>query len=322
MSNMHQELASPEANGFCKELASPKQKALGKVISNPLMAGRLPKTTLPTSVPRRRRGVVIQDPEKTTSTVVVHSEVQSKNKGNDIVIEEPNSFEGQAQIEQDEAFARQLEAELNADINWNAVIEQVKRSERLNDAEVEVEIHKREGESLEKEITKKQKMDEDAEELKSHLQIVSNDDDCVYTEATPLASKILIVDYKIHFERNKPYFKIIRVDGNHMLFLSFSTLLKNFDREDLESLWKLVKERFEKTEPKNYTDDYLLKTLKTMFEQPDVEASVWRDQNGRYGLAKRYHLTHFTLEQMLNNVRLKVKEESEMSLELLRFVRR
>nr|GFA66530.1 hypothetical protein [Tanacetum cinerariifolium] len=33
------------------------------------------------SVPRKRRGVVIQDPEETTSTVVVHSEVQSKDKG-------------------------------------------------------------------------------------------------------------------------------------------------------------------------------------------------------------------------------------------------
>nr|GEU98355.1 retrovirus-related Pol polyprotein from transposon TNT 1-94 [Tanacetum cinerariifolium] len=93
-------------------------------------------------------------------------------------------------------------------------------------------------------------------------------------EATPMTSRIPIVDYKIHFERNKPYFKIIRADGNHLLFLSFSTLLKTFDREDLESLWKLVRERFEKTKPKNYTDDYLLKTLKTMFEQPDVEASV------------------------------------------------
>nr|GEV33711.1 putative ribonuclease H-like domain-containing protein [Tanacetum cinerariifolium] len=136
-------------------------------------------------------------------------------------------------------------------------------------------------------------------------------------EATPLASNIPIVDYKIHLERNRPYFKIIRVDGKHMLFLSFSTLLKNFDREDLESLWKLVKERFEKTEPKNYTDDYLLKTLKTMFEQPDVKASVWREQKGRYRLAKRYPSTHFTPEQMLNNVRLEVEEESEMSLELL-----
>nr|GEV79791.1 hypothetical protein [Tanacetum cinerariifolium] len=178
----------------------------------------------------------------------------------------------------------------------------------VQENEVKVEGHKREGKSLEKEITNKQKMDEEAEELKSHLQIVTNDDD-VYTETTPLASKIPIVDYKIHFERNIPYFKINRADGNYMLFLSFGTLLKNFNREDLESLWKLVKERFEKIKPKNYTDDYLLKTLKKMFKQPDVEAN-------------RYSLTHFTLEQMLDNVRLEVEEVSEMSLELLRLVRR
>nr|GEU31116.1 hypothetical protein [Tanacetum cinerariifolium] len=230
------------------------------------------------------KGVVIQYPEETTSTIVVHSKVQSKDKG---------------------------KVEANEEVT-------------LPENEVKVKGHKRKGESLEKEITKKQKMDEEVEELKelkSHFQIVSNDDDDVYTEATPLASKISIVDYKIHLERNKPYFKIIRADGNHMLFLSFSTLLKNFDREDLESLWKLVKERFEKTEPKNYIDDYLLKTLKTMFEQSDVEASVWRDQKGRYGLAKRYPLTHCTLEQMLNNVRLEVEEESEMFLELLRLVK-
>nr|GEV36840.1 hypothetical protein [Tanacetum cinerariifolium] len=37
---------------------------------------------------------------------------------------------------------------------------------------------------------------------------------------------------------------------------------------------------------------------------------------------KKYHLTRFTLEQMLNNVRLEVEEEGEMSLELLRLMRR
>nr|GEU91584.1 copia protein [Tanacetum cinerariifolium] len=42
-----------QAPRACKELASPKQTALGKDISNPLMAGRLPKTTLPTSELKR-----------------------------------------------------------------------------------------------------------------------------------------------------------------------------------------------------------------------------------------------------------------------------
>nr|GEY44312.1 ribonuclease H-like domain-containing protein [Tanacetum cinerariifolium] len=44
MSNRHQELASPEANDFCKELASPKQTALGKDILNSLIVDSLLKT--------------------------------------------------------------------------------------------------------------------------------------------------------------------------------------------------------------------------------------------------------------------------------------
>nr|GEU30223.1 hypothetical protein [Tanacetum cinerariifolium] len=170
----------------------------------------------------------------------------------------------------------------------------------VQEKEIEEEGNKRQGESLEQEIAKKQRMNEEAEELKRHMQIVANDDDD--------------------------------------------------DVEDLETLWKLVKERFETTEPKNFSNDFLLNILKNMFEKPVIKANVWKDQKGRYGLAKvkswklfescrvhiitltttqmfllvekKYPLTHFTLEKMLNNVRLKVKEESEMSLELLRLVRR
>nr|GFA29850.1 hypothetical protein [Tanacetum cinerariifolium] len=97
-------------------------------------------------------------------------------------------------------------------------------------------------------------------------------------------------------------------------------MLKNFDREDLESLWNIVRERFAKTEPKNYSDDFLLNTLKIMLKKPNVEANVWKDQKGNYGLAKifllverMYPLTHFTLEQMINDVTLEFEDESEMS---------
>nr|GEX97017.1 hypothetical protein [Tanacetum cinerariifolium] len=45
--------------------------------------------------------------------------------------------------------------------------------------------------------------------------IVPNDEDDVYTEATPLALKVPVVDYQIHTDHNKPYYKIIRADGTH-----------------------------------------------------------------------------------------------------------
>nr|GEW05918.1 hypothetical protein [Tanacetum cinerariifolium] len=81
------------------------------------------------SAPRRRKGVVIQDPEETaTALVIVYLEVKSKDKGKGILIEEPKPLKIQAQIEQDEAFARQLEAKLNANINWNDVIDQARKN--------------------------------------------------------------------------------------------------------------------------------------------------------------------------------------------------
>nr|GEV17071.1 hypothetical protein [Tanacetum cinerariifolium] len=93
---------------------------------------------------------------------------------------------------------------------------------------------KRASESQAEKATKKQKLDEEVEELKKHLQIVPNDEDGVYTEATPLAHKVPVVDYEIYTENNKPCYKIIRADGSPQLFLSFLSLLRNFDREDLE----------------------------------------------------------------------------------------
>nr|GEY93977.1 hypothetical protein [Tanacetum cinerariifolium] len=71
---------------------------------------------------------------------------------------------------------------------------------------------KRASESQAEKAAKKQKLDEEVEELKKHLQIVPNNKDDVYTEATPLARKVPIVDYEIYIENNKPYYKIIRAN--------------------------------------------------------------------------------------------------------------
>nr|GFC47015.1 hypothetical protein [Tanacetum cinerariifolium] len=64
------------------------------------------------------KGVIIHEPEKTaTPSVIVHSEPKSKDKGKGILVEEPKPLKRQAHIEQDEAYARELKAELNANIN-------------------------------------------------------------------------------------------------------------------------------------------------------------------------------------------------------------
>nr|GEX90723.1 hypothetical protein [Tanacetum cinerariifolium] len=234
------------------------------------------------SAARRRKGVVIRDPEETdTPSTIVHSvPPKSKDKGKGIMVKEPKPLKKQAQIEQDEAYARELEAELNKNINWDEVIEQVKRKEKEDNAVLryqalkrkpQTEAHdrknmmvylknvtgfkmdffkgmsyndirpifkkhfnsivgflekskeqleeaaskalKRKSKSSEQQAAKKQKLDEEVEELKTHLQIIPNDEDDVYTKATPLALKVPVVDYQIHTKNNKPYYKIIRADG-------------------------------------------------------------------------------------------------------------
>nr|GFC26161.1 hypothetical protein [Tanacetum cinerariifolium] len=121
---------------------------------------------------------------------------------------------------------------------------------------------------------KRRKLNKEVEELKQHLEIVPDEDDDVYTKATPLAKKVPAVDYKIVHFNNKPHYIIIRADGTHQLYVNFITLLKNFDKEDLESLGSIVKERFYKSKPNNFSDDYLLMTLGAMFERPDGQAQV------------------------------------------------
>ncbi|GJZ85385.1 hypothetical protein Tco_0650724 [Tanacetum coccineum] len=58
-----------------------------------------------------------------------------------------------------------------------------------------------------------------------------------------------IVDWKVHKEGKKTYYQIIRADGSSKMYLVFSHMLKNFDREDLETLWKLVKAEHGSTRP-------------------------------------------------------------------------
>nr|GEZ59022.1 hypothetical protein [Tanacetum cinerariifolium] len=245
-------------------------------------AAQVPKA----SASRRRRGVIIQDPEETAASVIFHIEVKPKDKGKGILIKEPKPLKGQAQIDMNEAFARQLEAKLNENINWNDVIEQVKKREKHDNTVIRYQALKR------KPVTKAQarhnimiylknmagfKMDffkgmtytyirPIFEKHYNYIQAFLEKEKKEIEEeeskrkATPLASKVLVVDYQIHHKNNKPYYKIIRADGTH--------------KEDLETLWTLVKEIFESIEPKNFSDDFLLNTLKIMFEKPNVEANV------------------------------------------------
>nr|GFB58414.1 hypothetical protein [Tanacetum cinerariifolium] len=143
-------------------------------------------------------------------------------------------------------------------------------------------------ETLAQKAAKKRRLNkeaEDVEELKQHSEIVPDEDDDVYIEATPLARKVPVVNYQVIHVNSKPRYKIIRADDTHQLYRSFITMLKNFDRDKLETLWNIVKERFSTSKPNNFSDEYLLSTLKTMFERLNEQDNVWKDQRSVHGQA-------------------------------------
>ncbi|GKC88489.1 hypothetical protein Tco_1149138 [Tanacetum coccineum] len=139
---------------------------------------------------------------------------------------------------------------------------------------------KRAGTELEQESIKKQKVDEDKEiaKLQRLIEVVPDKEE-VAIDAIPLATKPpSIVDWKIHKEGKKSYYQIIRADGSSKIYLVFSHMLKSFDREDLETLYKLVKAKYGSTRPVDDLDLVLYGDLKTMFD-PHVEDQVWKNQS-------------------------------------------
>ncbi|GJW01322.1 hypothetical protein Tco_1556573 [Tanacetum coccineum] len=65
--------------------------------------------------------------------------------------------------------------------------------------------------------------------------------------------------------------------GKSQMYMIFSHMLKSFDMEDLETLYKLVKAKYESTRPVEDLDLVLWNDLKSMFE-PHVKDNVWKNQ--------------------------------------------
>ncbi|GJZ46862.1 hypothetical protein Tco_0600694 [Tanacetum coccineum] len=179
---------------------------------------------------------------------------------------------------------------------------------------------KRAGEELESNNSKKQKLDENVEaevddeaEMKKHMEIILDDE--------------------------IGYIQTIRADGSLRRYSSMIRMLQNINKEDLETLWKLVKAKHGNTRPEEAYERVLWGDLKVMFE-PDVESDVWRNLQGlkvtvwklfsssgvhfvRFQnmhifmlVEKKYPLTPATITAMLNK-KLQADHWNEMCYQLL-----
>nr|GFA30441.1 hypothetical protein [Tanacetum cinerariifolium] len=108
----------------------------------------------------------------------------------------------------------------------------------------EAERIKRKGLNLEQESAKKQKISEEVpeevmsseevpeEKVKEMMQLVPIEE--VYVEA--LQVKHPIIDWNVYTERQRSYWKIIRLGSSSASYQFFIDLLKHLDREDLNQL--------------------------------------------------------------------------------------
>nr|GEX52402.1 hypothetical protein [Tanacetum cinerariifolium] len=232
----------------------------------------------------------------------------SKDKGKGIMVEEPKPMKKKQQVKMDEEYARKLHEELNKDIGRSVAIDHVKQKAKEDSYMQRYQVMKKRPQTeaqarrnmimylknvagfrldyfkgmsyenicpiikakfnsnIEFLLKSKEKIEEE-----ENRAIESINETTVQKAAKRRKSneEVPVVDYQIIQLNNKPHYKIIRADGTHQLYVSFITLLKNFDRKDLESLWSIVKERFSTSKPNNFSDDYLLTTLRATFGRPD-----------------------------------------------------
>nr|GEX67691.1 hypothetical protein [Tanacetum cinerariifolium] len=254
---------------------------------------------------------------------------EAKDKGKGIMVEPEKPLKKKDQIAE---VARKLEAKIKAEIDEEERIAREKNEanrviKEWDDVQATIDANRQ----LAKQIQAQEREQLSIEERSKLLAelIVSRRKECGgkpkenlsrKIEATPISSKSpTIVDYKIYKEGKKRYFKIIRADGNSQNYLTFGTMFKNFNIEDLEVLRSIVKERFKKTNPVDDMDNLLFQTLKTMFEH-HVEDIIWKYQQGvvkvnNWKLFDSCGVYCVTTKNV-------VDYEVEMAYDLLRLIRR
>nr|GEV07026.1 putative ribonuclease H-like domain-containing protein [Tanacetum cinerariifolium] len=301
-----------------------------------------------TAAPRRwKKGVVIRDPEESTTSIIIPAETKSKDKGKRILVEEPKPLKKQQQIKQDEKYARELEAELSKNIDWDKIIDHVK-------------MKAKEDHAVKKYQALKRKPQTEAQARKNMMLYLKNVDGfkmdyfkgMSYDDIRPIFEEkfnsnvalLMKIKEQIEEEESRALKRLNETSAEK------AAKRRKLDEEkDLEASRSLVKESFSTTKPKNFSDDFLLMTLGAMFEKPDIHAQVWKNQISVHGPAKfkgwkllescgvqiitftttqlillverKCPLIRFTLDQMLNAVRLKVEVETEVYLEFLKFTR-
>nr|GFA50386.1 hypothetical protein [Tanacetum cinerariifolium] len=255
---------------------------------------------------RRRKGVVIRDPEEKLPSDTPVETPKVKDKGKGILIKAPKPIKKKDQIELDAEYARKLQEQINKEheesyknIDWNATLDHVQSKEP---------------QYIKRYHGMKKKPQTESKARKNMIFYLKN-----------------TKGYKMDFFKGKKYDEILPIfqakfDANMMFLFKSREEMEKEDEEIIKSInetptQKAAKRRKLSEEAQEAND--LRKRLEIVQDEDDdvfVEATPLA-QKLFLLVERRYPLSRFTLEQLVNVARLQVEEESKMSLELLRFTR-
>ncbi|GJU28308.1 putative reverse transcriptase, RNA-dependent DNA polymerase [Tanacetum coccineum] len=93
---------------------------------------------------------------------------------------------------------------------------------------------------------------------------------------TSLATKSnSVVNWKIFQQGQRSIYQKIRANGADTVYMSFGAMIKDFTREDLIELYRLVMQKYGTNRPKDAYDRVLWSDLRTMFDPPLNEDAIW-----------------------------------------------
>ncbi|GKB23928.1 hypothetical protein Tco_0863329 [Tanacetum coccineum] len=215
-----------------------------------------PKVTTATTT--TTKGILLQDPSESITTTKIPSKdkgkakfddevrlAREKDKANIALIEEWNDI--QAKIDADYQLAQRLQAQEQEELT---IEERAKLFQQLLEKRRKYFTAKRAEENRNIPPTKPQQR-----------------------SIMPMDTK-LVEGSEVRAEgREISYYQIIRADGSSKRYSTFIQMFRSFDREDLETLWKLVKAKHGYIRPEEGYERVLWGDLKIMFEH-HVEDTV------------------------------------------------
>ncbi|GJU85547.1 hypothetical protein Tco_1293093 [Tanacetum coccineum] len=132
--------------------------------------------------------------------------------------------------------------------------EKMKSAEKMEEDDVAKETGAKRKKSIPRKSTRKrQKMEEDAEKekLKDFLDIIPREE--VPIEVESISTKFPIIDWKTCvLTETFMYYQVFRGNDSSKNYKILSEMLEDFDRLDVEELYRLVKERYSASRPEGF----------------------------------------------------------------------